>query len=87
MTDQADRTEQTNTEAMTLDLLMEIRDKLANIEERQAAIERQVEGLSIDVHTVHDFQKVFAERLSIVERFCVEQPLATPAPYKVRHGG
>jgi hypothetical protein len=76
----SDETGRTDMATMTLDLLTEIRDKLANIEERQVAIEDRMARLIIDVHTVHDFQRVFAERLSIVEKFCVDLPLSTPLP-------
>ena len=77
MTDETGRTDMAE---MTLDLLTEIRDKLTSVEGRQVIIEDRMTRLIIDVHTVHSFQQVFAERLSIVEKFCVGQPLSTPLP-------
>ena len=59
---------------MTFDLLTEIRDKLVHLETK-------VEQLTTDVNLVHKFQKSFTERLSIVENFCIGQPLrSTPVP-------
>lgn len=74
-------TGQHDIQEMTLELLTEIRDRLAHVEEQQEALEKQIDRLTMDVDTVHKFQKSFAERLSIVEKFCVDQPLhSTPIP-------
>lgn len=87
---------------MTLDLLKEIRDRLAGLEDRQENVEdlletlerrqRRVEDklgvLAADVNTVHKFQKNFTTRLNTVEEYCVEQPLrSTPAPMPVDGDG
>jgi hypothetical protein len=65
-----DDTGQHDKQEMILDVLTTIRDDL--------------EIIKTDLHTVHELQKSFAERLSLVERFCVERPLrsspSTPAP-------
>jgi hypothetical protein len=70
-----------NMQVMALDLLTEIRDKLSHLEKQQEALKEQIDKLTVDVDTVHKFQQSFAERLSIVEKFCVDQPLrSTPVP-------
>ncbi len=68
---------------MTLDLLTEIRDRLGHIEQEQAELREIVDKLAQDLDTVHKFQQSFSERLGLVERFCVDQPLrSTPVPRK-----
>ena len=76
---------QHDVQSMTIDLLTDIRDRLAHLEEQQENLERRLESLTTDVNTVHEFQKTFAERLSSVEKFCVDQPLqTTPIPKRYR---
>lgn len=58
---------------MILDVLREIRDE-------QAAMKESIDQLTLDVNTVHEFQKGFGERLSIVEQFCVNTPLRSARP-------
>lgn len=66
---------------MTLDLLKEIRDQLSHVKKKQEAMEKQLEQVIADVNTIHKFQQSLGERLSIVERFCLGQPLrSTPVP-------
>lgn len=64
-----------DTRDMELDLLSKIHDKLMEMDKRLILVERRMNTLIRDVDLVHKFQQSFAERLSIVEKFCVEQPL------------
>lgn len=80
-------TGRTSMQEMTLDLLTEIRDRMAHIEQQQKDLKEQIDKLTVDVDTVHKFQQSFAERLSIVEKFCVDQPLrSTPIPRRSLNG-
>jgi DNA-binding protein H-NS len=79
--DNSNDTDRTNVQELTIDLLTEIRDKLSSLESEQWGQRKQLEQLTVDVNVIHKFQTSFTERLSLVERFCVEQPLrSTPAP-------
>jgi len=69
----ADGTGKTDMQEMILDVLREIRDE-------QSLLNDKVEQLTTDVHTVHEFQKGFGERLSIVEQFCIGTPLRSARP-------
>jgi DNA anti-recombination protein RmuC len=84
-------TGRTDMQGMTLDLLKEIRDRLAHIEERQEAMEKRIEQVVTDLNVVHQFQQSLGERLSIVEKFCMGQPLRSrPSPVPKAddgHGG
>lgn len=80
-------TGKTNMQEMTLDLLTEIRDRLGHIEQEQAELREIVDKLAQDLDTVHKFQQSFSERLGLVERFCVDQPLrSTPVPRAKKAG-
>lgn len=68
-------TNRTSVQDMTLDLLKDIRDDLSGMKTEQARQRKQLEQLTLDVNIIHKFQQSFTERLSIVEKFCVEQPL------------
>lgn len=75
-----DKTGRHDMQEMTLDLLKEIRDDLSAVKKEQARQGKQLERMAMDVNTVHKFQQSFTERLSLVEKFCVEQPLRTSPP-------
>ena len=66
-------TGKTEMQEMILDVLREIRDE-------QSEMKDKLDQLTLDVHTVHEFQKGFGERLSIVEQFCIDTPLRSARP-------
>ena len=64
-----------DTQNKTIKLLEEIRNKLEFLEMKQVMIENRIEKIITDLNLVYQFQRTFTERLSIVEKFCIEQPL------------
>lgn len=80
-------TDKHNTQEVILETLSDIKKDikdvkkhLKSLEERQKKLETKINQLTLDVDLVHKFQRVFGERLSSVEQFCVERPLRSSAP-------
>lgn len=73
--DDREDTNRVSTRDVELDFLSRIHDKLTGVDTRLKMLEEQVLILAQNVSVVHQFQRSFADRLSGVEKFCVERPL------------
>jgi archaellum component FlaC len=70
-----------------LEELHNIREDLVRIGNRISKVEERVEQVVRDLHIVHSFQQGYSERLSIIEKMCVDLPLqSTPIPRRVVRG-
>ena len=57
--------------------------RIEGLEGRIEGLEGRVEQVVTDLHTVHQFQQGYAERLGIIEKSMVNIPLrSTPVPRK-----
>lgn len=65
-----------------------IGERLEGLEGRQGFVEGQLQEIIAGMTMVRESQRSFIDRLSSVEKFCVEQPLPseTPPPYPLADG-
>ena len=57
-----------------------INERIEKVEERLGGLEQRVEDTIRDVSVVHELQRTYTGRLTVIEQMCVDKPLVTATP-------
>lgn len=62
------------------DELRSISKAVKDIGERMEQMERKFGQVVTDIHTIHQLQRTYTSRLTVIEQMCVDAPLKTSPP-------